>query len=106
MDFAPERTFPKGAQEHRLQEVEESGGHAARLRLLGRLTGAFVLDTLQPLAVIVTDRGTTQRLLASGRDTTEQMEVLLSRIIECARWADEVISFADRRSPGEFRFWP
>ncbi|KIV60812.1 hypothetical protein SZ54_5013 [Rhizobium sp. UR51a] len=45
MDFAPERTFPKGAQEHRLQEVEESGGHAARLRLLGRLTGAFVLDT-------------------------------------------------------------
>lgn len=98
MDFAPhtERTFEKGSQEQRLQELEESGGHAARLRLLGRMTSSFVLDTRQPLAVIVTDCGTAQRLLASGRDTTEQMEVLLSRIVECARWADEVIGFADR----------
>ncbi len=54
------------------------------------MTSSFVLDTRQPLAVIVTDCGTAQRLLASGRDTTKQMEVLLSRIVECARWADEV----------------
>ncbi len=88
--------FEKGSLEQQLQMLEDNGGHAARLRMLGRMSSSFVLDMRQPLAVIVTDCGTAQRILTSCDDGVQRIDSLLARIADCARWADDVVGRVDR----------
>ncbi|GES41716.1 hypothetical protein RsS62_09680 [Rhizobium dioscoreae] len=77
--------------ERQLRKIEADFAHAARISALGELVTSIAHEVRQPLSVIVTDADTGIRLLTRGEPNLPKVRSIMSRIMENAHRANEVI---------------
>ncbi|WP_428414851.1 ATP-binding protein [Pararhizobium sp.] len=77
--------------EQQLRKIESDFAHAARVSALGELVTSIAHEVRQPLSVIVTDADTGLRWLSRDEPNVPKVRAIISRIMENAHRANEVI---------------
>ncbi|MGO4355193.1 ATP-binding protein [Rhizobium sp. RAF36] len=77
--------------ERQLRKIEADFAHAARISALGELVTSIAHEVRQPLSVIVTDADTGLRWLGRDEPNLPKVKAIISRIMENAHRANEVI---------------
>ncbi|PSH62985.1 hypothetical protein CU102_24260 [Phyllobacterium brassicacearum] len=89
--------------EARLRKVEADFSHAARLSTLGEMTTSIAHEIKQPLSAILMNAQTGLRYLRKAEPNLEKAEQLMSRIVESAQRASDIIGriqdMAGKRAP-------
>lgn len=73
-------------------QQREKVAHLARVAILGQMSGALAHELNQPLTAILSNAQAAQRLLARGRNDTDDFKQILADIVADDRRAGEVIA--------------
>ncbi|ATU90552.1 PAS domain-containing sensor histidine kinase [Phyllobacterium zundukense] len=89
--------------EAKLRKIEADFSHAARLSTLGEMTTSIAHEIKQPLSAILMNAQTSLRYLRKAEPNLEKADQLMSRIVESAQRASDIIGriqdMAGKRAP-------